>query len=122
MNPVELAAQIRQTRAFIDANPLTVVLTPHTREADGSGGRKLVAGEPRQPQTVRIMETASTRMAARPTEVGEGYQQEATLLALPDAVVEVNDMFPYSGGTWRVIELLLPIGYEIRAVVVRHGR
>lgn len=122
MDPVELAAQIEQTRAFIAARPITVVLTPHTREGDGSGGKKLVAGEPRAPQVMRLTDTASIRQRARSTEVGEQHVEESVLLAMPDAAIAPYDTFDAYGATWQVKELLFPLDYEIRATVVRYGR
>lgn len=120
MNPVELTAQIRQTAAFIAVDPVPLVLTPHGRQADGSGGHRLVAEAPRPSQTFRIID--NTSQATRPTDTGEQWTQGVTVLGMPDAVVEPEDTFDFAGSTWKVTELLFPLAYEVRALAVRHGR
>lgn len=118
----ELAAQLRQTQAFINTRPVTLTLTPHTLAADGSGGQQLTAGIPRDPQVFRFIEVVSLRSDRRVTDVGEQYMKDATLLGMPDAVIAPQDTFEWSGYTWTVMEIEFPNGYEVRALVSRYGR
>lgn len=122
MDAVELAAQVAITEGFIATRPETIVLTPREEEPDGSGGTRWVDAPPRSPQQMRFVESGSMRSDARTTEVGEQWAQEAVLLAMPDALIAVNDEFFWDGSTWKVDELMFPNGYEIRATVLRYGR
>lgn len=107
------------TAAFINTRPVDVVLTPYALAGDGQGGKKKTASPPRPPQRVRFVEEALGR---RVTEIGEQYVQAATILALPDAVIAIDDEFLALGGLWRVDEIQFPNEYEIRATVLRYGR
>lgn len=115
----ELRAQIAMTAAFVNTRPVDVVMTPYEWTSDGSGGRKKTAAAPRTPQRVRFVEGDIGR---RLSDIGEQYVQAATILAVPDAVIAVDDEFDWDGGRWRVEEVLFPNEYEIRATVLRYGR
>lgn len=125
MDPVELAAQVAVTEGFIGTRPVTLVLTPHEKISDGTGGKKLSALPPRPPQIMRFIEAGRTGSTAgaetRPTETGEQWAQQATLLGMPDAAIAEEDTFPWDGATWKVLEVLFPNGYETRATVARYG-
>lgn len=119
----ELAAQIRQTEAYIATRPVELVLQPHAYQADGTGGRRLVAtAGVRQPQTMRFIEPSTMSARDRTTLEGSQYSQEAILLMMPDAEADVNDQFEWDGDTWRVTEVLFPNGWSKRATVLRYGR
>lgn len=120
MDALELAAQVAVTEGFIATRPETIVLTPVEVTGDGSGGELRTHGLPRPPQQMRLVESGNGDL--RPTEVGEQWVQEAVLLGMPDAAIEVNDEFPYDGSVWRVQQVMFPNGYEVRAVVLRYGR
>lgn len=120
MDAVELAVQVAVTEAFIATRPVALTLVPHEKVSDGSGGFRLVPQPPRTPQQMRFVESAGSDIS--PTEIGEQFRERATLLGMPDAAIAVNDEFEWDGSTWKVIEMLFPNGYEVRATVARYGR
>lgn len=124
MDPVELAAQIAVTEAFIQTRPVSLTLVPYEKISDGTGGKKLSALPPRAPQQMRFVEksrTSSTGSETRLTETGEQWAQEAILLSMPDSIIEEEDRFSWDGSTWKVLEVLFPNEYETRATVARYG-
>lgn len=118
----ELDVQIGITKAFINTRPVTLVLIPHAAASDGTGGKRLDPFPDRPPQVCRFVESGSNRADIRRTETGEQWTQDAVLLMMPDAMVAINDTFEWDGSTWKVDELQFPNEYEVRAVVLRHGR
>lgn len=43
------------TKAFIDADPISVIITPVVKEDDGGGGHKRTPGTPLPAQTLRLI-------------------------------------------------------------------
>lgn len=121
-NVSELAAQRKQTAAFIAADPETIVLTPRVSEKTSSGGRRWVEQEPRQPQIFKVVEEVSR--AAIDSHVLGGQQQEVifTLVGSWDAQIESADIFDLRSAQWEVIRVDWDNGYEKRAAVKRYGR
>ena len=122
MDPVELAAQVSITEGFIATRPETLTLIPIDKVPDGKGGLKRSPGAARSPQTMRFVESGSLRADLRSTDTGEQWAQDAILLAMPDAQIDIDDEFDWDGSRWKVEEVLFPNGYEIRATVLRYGR
>lgn len=122
MDAVELAAQVAVTEGFISTRPVTLTLVPMRKVPDGKGGMKRTASPARPPQIMRFVESGSLRADLRSTDTGEQWAQDAVLLAMPDAAIEVDDEFEWDGSTWKVEEILFPNGYETRATVLRYGR
>lgn len=118
----ELAVQTRLTETFINSRPVTITLTPITWSKDGSGGRKKTPGPPRTPQVVRFIEQVTVRNLSARTDIGSQYVEEATVLLMPDAIIEPNDEFEWDGSTWRVDSLQFPNEWSKRAAVLRYGR
>lgn len=121
-NPVELAAQIAMTAAFIDADPETITLIPRTSQKTAAGGRVWVEGTPRTPQTFKVTERVSTARIENRVPGGEQREDDMVLIGLPDAVIEAKDIFSLRGSEWEVIEVQWDNGYEKRASVRRYGR
>lgn len=123
MDGIELELQKANTKAFIDAKPSVVVLTPRTRERTKSGGFSYVLGTPRAPQTVRVIELGMTS-SAPVVQLTDGSQREQTfwLLGESDAVFAVDDVWSDDGRDWQITEVVRSNQYEQRAVVVERGR
>lgn len=120
---VELASQRKNTLAFIKANPLTLQLIPRSKVTDG-GGSRWVKGNPRAPQTFRLIDQSTARI---PTTVivrtsdGQERVAEFMLLGEHDSTVELWDIWEDAGKTYEVAQLFPHNGYETRAAVVRLG-
>jgi hypothetical protein len=119
----ELKLQRRNTAAFIDANPTTLVLIPRTRQRDGVGAR-FVDGNPRPPQVLRLIDQ-STELSPRPgvVQTSDGRERliDFMLLGRHDATIGLWDYWTDLNGTWEVAQVFPPNGYEVRAAVVRHA-
>lgn len=120
-NKAELATQRMLTRAFIDADPTTIVLVPRIKTKSSTGGFLFVKQTPREPQKFKIVERVSD--ARTDTRVQGGTQEEAefTLVGAHDAVVSRDDVFEYGGQEWQVLVVSWFNGYEQRAQVRRYG-
>lgn len=127
MRPVdasELRFNIKQTKAFIAANPIQLRLIPRVRVNSGSGSR-LVDQAPRAEQTFRLIDQTRT-FGPEPGTVltGDGQQRKAEfqLLGEPGAVIGKFDYWLDAAGTkFEVVNLIFNNPYEIRAQVVRYG-
>lgn len=61
-NPEALRILRKQTKAFIDDDPFTIVLTPRSTSTRVPGGGYVKSnGTPREPQTVKLVYTGSSR-------------------------------------------------------------
>jgi hypothetical protein len=121
--PGELAIQIANTIAFIDANPSEIALIPRVKFKDGNGTR-WVAGEVRPAQVFRLIDQSTARNTwpgLVQTSDGRERLTDFILLAAPDALVQVWDYWTDANGTWEVAEIFPSNQYEIRAAVVRRA-
>lgn len=123
MDATELAVHRENTLAYIAANPTTVTLTPiDTKERTPAGGWKEVPGEPRQPQTMRIIEV-SARSEPATVKLQDGTERVVSfwLLGAHDAVVEVGDSWTEGTREWEVGDIIRSNHYETRALVAERG-
>lgn len=120
---MDLNLNRRLTRTFIAQFPTTVVLTPRARVRKPSGGFSLVAGDPRPPQVVSLLEQGTVGGLPRPTVTQEGVERvvEFQLLGEWDAQVETGDTFTHQGKEWEVVDTFYDNGYEVRALVSARG-
>lgn len=122
---IELAAQRRITKAFIDAHPVQVVLIPRVPTKTGTG-TKLVDQTPRSVQTVRLIDQSGgggTTPGVITTLDGQQRKVEFQMLGTYDADFGLYDYWLDSQGVrLEVAELLPANGYEQRAQVVRYGQ
>lgn len=111
------------TKQFIDVNPITVSLVPHTRVKLSNGGYKVVEGAPRSPQIFTLIEPGDSgaRIPLRTDNTVERIV-EFTLLGEYDCVMEIGDTFRVGPLEYEVIELLHENGYERRGFLSRSGR
>lgn len=121
MPVANLALNRKLTRAFIAANPVTLVLTPRTREKKPAGGWAWAEGTPRDPQTLTLIEPRTDPL---PTVTVDGVERVVrfTLLGAHDSLLDTGDIFSHQGKDWEVVEMFFDNGYERRGLVTARGR
>lgn len=124
MEDNELRLNIKQTKAFIAANPVQLRLIPRLRVNSGSGSR-LEDQAPRAEQTFRLIDQTRTFGPEPGTQLtGDGQQRKAEFQLLGEPGVEVG-MYDYwldtKGTKFEVVNLVYDNPYEVRAQVVRYG-
>lgn len=124
MDQNELRLNIKQTKAFIAANPKVIRLIPRTSVNSGTG-RRLVDQATRPEQTFRLIDQTRT-FGPEPGAVttGDGQQRkvEFELLGEPGAAVGKYDYWVEPDGTrFEIANLIWDNPYEVRAQVVRYG-
>lgn len=122
MNPAaELAAQRKQTAAFIAADPeaVTVTLTPATRTRTATGGYQDVNATPRPPQRFKLSELAFDQ---RPTITVAGVERllDYHLIGPHNAQIAVGDWWMDGATKYEVVGFSDGFGYETKAQVIRH--
>ena len=110
------------TTAFINTNPVTVVLTPHTSEDDGAGGTLHIAGTPRDAAVVTLVEAKNSGYLDK-SVIPEGTNTvfDYMLIGQHDLVVGLYDTFSLDGQVYRVENIMMNNGYERRAKIVREA-
>lgn len=124
MDATELKYQRLNTRAFIATKPSSLILVPIIRTKTASMGHRDTEGEPRDPQTFRIIELGANT-APPIIQLTDGQQREADfwLLGEHDAVCEINDFWVAEDGrVWEVGDIVRDNGYEMRALVSERGK
>lgn len=122
----ELDINRKNTLAFIAAKPSTLALTARTKEDTPGGGWKwVVADNPREPQTMRIIEMG-TQVTPPIITLTNGKQREVEfwLLGAHDAVMEIGDFWVATDGTqrvWEVGDIVRSNDYEVRGLVAERG-
>lgn len=125
----ELVYQMKQTQAFIDANPVLITLTPRKRLKTPSGGFTWMDVPPRPTQTFRLIDissgisaTSASRGVFRSSD-GIDRTAEFELLGMPDVRMDLYDAWTdLRGLKWEVSSVLPFNWYETRALVIRRGR
>lgn len=119
----ELALMIRQTQAFVNADPETIVITPAvSRVSDGAGGHQLVPGTPFE-HVCRLIPQGGDQKSKVPTvSTWEGTRavSEYVLLDVPSAaeLIYKGDTFTWRGQTWKVLQIHDKPDYTFKADVV----
>lgn len=115
-----VAAQRRQTDAFIDVFPTTLYLVPRSRVKTATGGSVFEEQEPRGPQRFTFIEPTGN---PTPTVTLDGVERrvEMEIVGAWDAEVARYDVFTHQGKDWEVVELFYDNGYETRAWVAGRG-
>ena len=124
MDPVELEINRANTLAFIAAKPSIITLTPHTQERTTGGGYKLVPGDVKPSQVLRVIELGANQSPPILT-LTDGKQREASfwLLGAHNADMARDDTWMAEDGReWRVGDIVRPNGYETRGLVVERGK
>lgn len=120
LSSLEIETNRALTHTFIDTMPVVVTLIPRSKEPKPAGGFTWVDDEPREPQTMRLIEPSSY---PNPVLNVDGIERriEFELLGEWDAEIGVYDRFDHDGRRWEVISLIPANGYEQRANVARIG-
>lgn len=116
----ELAAQRLLTKAFVNADYLTVTLYRGQVTSDGAGGTVVGAPAPLAPQRMRLIplaDGAQERMTANGRAVTPSYM----LLGLYDADMERGDQFTVNGRRYEVVFLNENQQYEKKGEVAYRG-
>ena len=117
---LDLATNRRLTKAFIDFNPVAIVLIPRARVKQPAGGFAWVELEPRPPQVVTITEPPGE---PRPQVTADGIDREVAFILIAEHNAEIArfDVFTHKGRDWEVVDLYIDNGYETRALVSARG-
>ena len=123
-DPMELLVNRMNTKAFIDADSITVTLVPRTAARAPTGGVIQTDGAPRAPQIFKlIMQSPAGGSIEQRTDDGTERQVDFVLLGEWDAVIAVGDWWEdVRGNRWEVRALIPTNNYETRAVVEAHGK
>jgi hypothetical protein len=114
----ELTMQRVQTKAFIDADPVVVVLVPRVRQRHPNGGWSWVNGSPRDEQTVSLIPLAVDSLTVTLDGVERKIAYE--MMGEFDAQIAVGDTFTVDGDMHEVVSMYAPNGYSTRVLVSRH--
>ena len=117
----ELAAQIRMTHAFVDADFEWITLIPRKQVRSSTGGLKWEEQAPREPQKFHITERVSNAMMDNRVAGGTQDEEEMTIVGYEDAVLAAHDIFTLRGSQWELKSVSWFNGYEQRAQVIRYG-
>lgn len=103
MNPIELLMRRRNVAAFIDADPVDVVLSRATRVRTPAGGWVEGSRTPLSSQRARIVDSvrrfANTQVN---TEAGNIPTTAKVLIGLYNMDIEVGDDFTWNDAQWEV--------------------
>jgi hypothetical protein len=125
----EMLLQRSLTKAFIDSNPIEVVLIPRIEQRKSSGGFGIVDGVPRPTQTFRLIPMSHTerpvRSSATAATADDGVQRryDYTLLGEWNSQMAENDQWITPDGQLLVIDALTSYNsYERKGLVTSYGR
>lgn len=115
-------ANIALTKAFINVNPVDIVLQPATKTNDGMGGHVRTPAAPRVSQRFTLLEPSDSGYR-EPTASSDGSQLtiDFLMLGMPDAIVDEDDVFTYEAKEYKIASIMVDNGYEKRAMVIKHG-
>lgn len=118
-----LAANRAATRWFIESDPSVVVFTPNERVRSPNGAYKTVQGDPKPPQTVKVI-FQEARGEAERTSDGQVRKHDVVVVGEYDADIAEGDTFHWPLGDskkWVVKGIHPHNGYEVKADVVAYG-
>lgn len=114
--------QRRQTKAFINAAPSTVILSRAGFTSNGAGGRIQGAPSPLPSQTVRLLiPSANYGQGERQLLDGQVVQVDYIMLCEWDADVERGDWFYKDGEKFEVVSVRTVGDYEKKAEITNRG-
>lgn len=119
------ALHIRQTQAFIDENPMDIVVHRRHKVDTPSGGWTWEADADLASQTVRkvgkFVSSASSDGIARTTSDGKVVVPSSVVIGLPDWDVQIGDTFDIDGVEHEVVWIsTLPV-WRKAAEVYEHA-
>ena len=108
----ELSVNRKNTKAFIDADPVIVALERRLRQSDGEGGwTRAEEPEPIDPQVFRLIPQSDTM----PTiQTVDGFQRTPgfVLLGVYDANMQNGDYFSIDGTEYQIVSPVRPLHTE----------
>jgi hypothetical protein len=124
MNVEELRVNRINTKAFIDADPLSLILQTRGSSRTASGAYAQETADERPEQVFKlIMQSPAGGSIEQRTEDGTERQVDFILLGEWDAQVAVGDYWDdEKDQRWEVKAIVPRNGYETRAVVEAHGK
>jgi len=118
ISEMEMRVQLRNTKAFIDADAEEITIIPRsTRVPDGAGGWVDETGPLLPPVRVRIVPVDPGKAVAFPAE-GRLDTPEHTLVAMPGTDIQRYDKFRWRGKMWLVDKVHNKPDYELKANLV----
>lgn len=125
MNATELKIKRKNTLAFIQAQPITVVITRQTKAQNQRGGWDLES-EVLPPQTMRINHTLVGRRARQASPADETFgdipYSKDVLMGPWDADIQKDDVFSVDGVTYTVDYVYNNRDYEVIANIQNTGQ
>lgn len=120
----ELAYQRRNTKAFIDADPVSLTLLAQNRVSLPDGGYRVDPPTPRAPQIFRLIPQSDVMPVV---QTPDGHQLTPTyvLLGEYDAIMERWDKFTFNNVEFQIVSPIRPDfrlsinAYERKADVAR---
>jgi hypothetical protein len=116
-----LAELRRNTEWFIADDPSSIVLTPHTKTREASGGYTWVAGSPRTAQTFKLIPFSLTPDGIVRSEGGEVRNWTYFVVGTYDAEIEIGDTWSDGNTMYRVTGIVHANDYEIKAAATAFG-
>lgn len=116
----EQEMRVKQTLAFIAAEPTLLPMTRRPWIPDGSGGMKRGPATPVAAQQVRLV-AANQQLPVRRTADGRDVQPNYTMIGMPDLNVQAGDTFLIDGTRYEVI-FIQPNRTEATRAEVGYGR
>jgi len=113
--------QRAMTTAFIEFDPVTIVLIPRVPSTTPGGAQSYVDGTPRAPQVFKLSLLGHDQRPIT-TVSGEERRIEYHLIGQHDAEIEVGDRWTDADGTrFEVMGFTDGYGYMTKALVYRHS-
>lgn len=119
-NAAELQVQRQLTKAFIDAEPDSVVLQPFDKESNGSGGYRIVPASPRDPQVMRLIPISTTAFE-RLTLDGKTVAPQFVLQGEWDCEMQRGDRFELDGKRYEIVHLQEKQEYQKKGETILLG-
>lgn len=120
LSAVELAAQIRQTAAFIAADVVTITVARGDRLRVPGGGFGVAEPAAAGTRAVRIIPGTGRTEALDPQVSSRNETERCILMAMPGTDILEGDQFQFRGTSWEVATVT-PKEYELKAEVVNRA-
>lgn len=103
----ELEINRLNTRAFIDADPVVLVLTPNVKQKTAGGGKKMMPGTARLPQKFRMIPQGDVQPSV---QTPDGIQLTPTFVLMGDWLVDMErwDTFKFKGHSYQIVSTVRP--------------
>lgn len=103
----ELQINRRTTLAFIAADPLHLVLTPHNSEKTASGGMKFTPGDPKPEEVFRMIPMSDVQPSVT-TPDGIQLLPTFVLMGVYSSLMDRWDTFVLNGQKYQIVSTIRP--------------